>query len=421
MNVSGQSEPASAQRLTIAMVGTRGVPAHYGGFETAVEEVGQRLVARGHDVIVYCRGERIHEEYLGMRLVHLPALTFKATETLSHTALTTLHLLRYPADVVLVFNAANALMLPVIRIPTALHVDGLEWRRAKWGPVGRRYYLLSERLGVRWADELIADARGIQAYYRDTYGSDSRFIPYGAPILDDPSDDKLADLGLAPGAFHLVVARMEPENNVELMVRGYVASRARLPLVVVGSAPYAADYVRRIQQLGTDPRVRLVGSVWDQKLLNQLYRHCASYLHGHSVGGTNPSLLRAMGAGAPVSAVDVSFNREVLGDAGSFFFDAADVSDLIHAVESDPHGARARGCRGRERAAAAYRWEDVALAYEALCLDLHRARRTRRFWTTARWQVSGLGHARFGQRPERSAAAQGSDGRSAVSAPLAIR
>jgi glycosyltransferase involved in cell wall biosynthesis len=371
------SSPSEKVALTIAMVGTRGVPARYGGFETAVEEVGRRLVERGHDVVVYCRGERGAERHLGMRLVHLPALKRKAAETLSHAALSAAHLLKNPVDVALVFNAANAPVLPAIRAPRALHVDGLEWRRAKWGPVGRRYYLLSERLGVRLADELIADAYGIQAYYRDRYQRESRYIPYGAPILQGLSTDGLAGLDLAPGGFHLVVARFEPENNVDLIIRGYVRSAARLPLVVVGSAPYAAEYVSGIERLAADPRVRLLGPVWDQDLLDRLYHHCASYLHGHSVGGTNPSLLRAMGAAAPVIGLDVVFTREVLDDTGRYFANEQDVGDIVLATEQDPQGARKRGLRGQERAAEMYKWDDVTTAYETLCWDLYRHGRRR--------------------------------------------
>jgi glycosyltransferase involved in cell wall biosynthesis len=363
--------------MKIAMVGTRGVPARYGGFETAIEEIGQRLAKRGHDVVVYCRGENIPREHLGMRLVTLPAIRSKAAETLSHTAISVAHLARNPVDVTLLFNAANAIFLPAIRSPTAVHVDGLEWQRAKWGRIGRRYYLASERLAVRWADALIADARGIEDYYRKVYGRDTRFIPYGAPILPPSGEGRLAELDLRGGAYHLVVARFEPENHVDVIIRGYVASKAQLPLVVVGSAPYAGEYIRELEKVAQDPRVRLIGAVWDQALLDDLYRNCASYLHGHSVGGTNPSLLRAMGAGAPVICWDVPFSREVADISGCYFKTPQDVASCIEAVEADHAVARRRGEQGRTRASVAYRWEDVADAYEKLCSDLAAGRRTR--------------------------------------------
>jgi glycosyltransferase involved in cell wall biosynthesis len=365
--------------VRIALLGTRGVPARYGGFETAVEEIGQRLVARGHEVTVYCRGEDRSREYLGMRRVVLPAVHSRTAETLSHTALSVLHLLPRRPDVAIVFNAANAPLLPLLRaahVPVAVHVDGLEWKRGKWGRAGRRYYLRAEGWAVRWADALIADAVGIQDYYRERYGVSAEFLPYGAPVLEHPALHRLPELGLEPHAYHLVVARLEPENHVDVVLRGYLASSAEQPLVVVGSTPYGGPYVESVHELAaSDPRVRMLGGVWDQELLDALYAGASSYLHGHSVGGTNPSLLRALGAGAPVSAFDVGFNREVVGDAGVFFADDAEVTAALKQVEGDPLDSRDRGEAGRRSVADRYRWDDVALGYEDLCTRLVEGRR----------------------------------------------
>lgn len=357
------------------MIGTRGVPAQYGGFETAVEEVGRRLVARGHEVIVFCRnGDDDRPEHLGMRLVHLPAVRHKVLETLSHTALSVARREARAADAAIVFNAANAAFLPVLRaagVPTAVHVDGLEWQRSKWGAAGQRYYRASEKLAVRWADALIADARGIQDHYRQVHRAESVFIPYGAPLLERPAVHRLSELDLHERGYHLVVARFEPENHVREAVVGYLASSARLPLVVVGSAPYAHEYMAELRRLAqSDERVRMVGAVWDQELLDALYAGSLTYVHGHSVGGTNPSLLRAMGAGAPVLGYDVVFNREVLGETGLFWRDTSVLAVQLAAAEADRAGARVRGRAGRERAAVHYTWQSVAEQYEALCEDL---------------------------------------------------
>jgi glycosyltransferase involved in cell wall biosynthesis len=356
------------------MIGTRGVPARYGGFETAIEEVGKRLVKRGHEVTVYCRGDDRSAQHLGMRRVRLPALRSAVAETLSHTALSVVHLLRHRADVALVFNSANSPLLPLVRlaqIPVAVHVDGLEWQRAKWGPIGRRYYRFSERLAVLWADDLIADAVGIQRYYRDNFGVATSLLTYGAPIIDSVDHAKLRDLDLEPGAYHLVVARLEPENHVDVIIRGYAASACAKPLVVVGSVPYPSDHEREVQELAArDPRIRLLGGVWDQQLLDALYAGSASYLHGHSVGGTNPSLLRAMGGGASVIAWDVEFNREVLAGTGEFFRSPGELTALLEQAEVEPDVAKVRGRAARVRAASAYRWDDVAVGYEELCLGL---------------------------------------------------
>ncbi|SNS68223.1 Glycosyltransferase involved in cell wall bisynthesis [Geodermatophilus saharensis] len=366
---------SSTDRVSIALVGTRGVPARYGGFETAVEEVGRRLADRGHRVVVYCRTapgaqEVPPAEHLGMELVHLPAARRRSLETLSHTALSVRHLLAHRTDAAIVFNAANAPLLPALRaarIPVATHVDGLEWRRAKWGPAGRRYYRVAESLAVRWSDVLIADAEGIAEYYREAFAAPTTLLTYGAPLIA-PGADRLAGAGLEPGGYHLVVARFEPENHVDVIVEGYAASDAAKPLVVVGSAPYADEYTRRVHALA-DERVRFLGGVWDQELLDQLYAHCATYLHGHSVGGTNPSLLRAIGAGAAVTAFDVDFNREVVRDSGRFFRTPQDVARQLAAVEADPEGTRRAGERARVLARR-YDWDEVADGYERLARRL---------------------------------------------------
>jgi glycosyltransferase involved in cell wall biosynthesis len=363
--------------MRIAMLGTRGVPARYGGFETAVEEIGQRLVLRGHEVTVYCRDARrtSPDTYLGMRLVHLPSVKGKALETPTHMALSALHLATHPRhDVAIVFNSANAPFLPLMRLartPVAVHVDGLEWKRAKWGWAGRRYYRWAESYAVRWADALIADAQGIADYYAEEFGADTELLSYGAPIQVSPCRDRLPELEVAPEGYHLVVARFEPENHVEEIVAGYRRSSAERPLLVVGSAPYADEYTTRVRRAaGDDPRIRILGGLWDQDQLDQLYAHCLTYVHGHSVGGTNPSLLRAMGAGTDVIAYDVSFNREVLGECGSYFAQPADLPDLFHAAERRPDLARRRGAHHRSRAANLYDWLEVSAGYEQLCKKL---------------------------------------------------
>jgi glycosyltransferase involved in cell wall biosynthesis len=355
------------------MIGTRGVPAAYGGFETAVEEVGRRLAARGHPVTVYCRNtaKNPSRSYLGMTLVHLPALRIKAAETLSHTALSVCHAVtRRGPSVAILFNAANAPFLPLLRarrVPTAVHVDGLEWLRGKWGAAGRRYYRAAERLSVRLSDALIADSGGIADYYADTFGVPTELLSYGATILRQPGTDRLRELGLEPRRFHLVVARFEPENHVDMIVDAYRASSCSYPLVVVGSAPYAHSYTHRIEASAAgDPRIWMLGSVWDQEQLDQLYANALTYVHGHSVGGTNPSLLRAMGGGTPVLAYDVVFNREVLGADGGYFGSPAALQLLFDDAERSALRLLRIGQRLQRRAYTNYDWDAVALGYEEL-------------------------------------------------------
>jgi glycosyltransferase involved in cell wall biosynthesis len=361
------------------MIGTRGIPARYGGFETAVEEVSLRLIDRGHEVTVYNRTDKrgVHS-WCGVDVVELPAMRKKQLETLSHTFLSVLHARREPVDAAVVFNAANSFFVPILKsagVPTALHMDGLEWQRSKWGGVGKTYYRLAEQRGVHVADALIADAEGIADYYRKRYDASTELIAYGAPIRPRKQADTAAisRFGVQPNEYHLVVARFEPENHVAEIVRGYVTSDAKLPLVVVGFNPYPGTYTRTIEGLATDERVRLTGGIWDQELLDALYANCRSYLHGHSVGGTNPSLLRAMGAGAPCIAWDVVFNREVLPSSALFFADLADLQQHLRALEEDEVAACVMGEANRVRASSAYTWDDVAMKYEALLVRLAEA------------------------------------------------
>lgn len=329
-----------------------------------------------------------------MELVHHGALKKRTLETLSHSSLAAWHLARHRTDAAIVFNAANAPVLPLLRaarIPVATHVDGLEWKRDKWGPVGQQYYKSAERLSVWWSDALIADATGIADYYRDKFHKETDLIAYGAPRIDDGGGSRLGELGLESRGYHLVVARFEPENHVDMIVDGYVRSRAQRPLVVVGSAPYADEYTARIHGLGDD-RVQFLGGVWDQELLDQLYANSLNYLHGHSVGGTNPSLLRAIGAGAPTTAFDVVFNREVLADAGLYFSDAEGVAQAVEQVESDLDSTAHRGKMSRQRAAS-YDWDDVADRYEALCRRL-AGRSGRRALSTSTNSVELTGRGR---------------------------
>lgn len=369
--------------MHIALMGTRGLPPRYGGFETAIDEIGRRLVTAGHEVTVYCRnpGQEI-THYEGMRLVNVPCLRRRATETLSHMGLSSAHaLMRSRPDVAFVFNAANAPFVPLLRaggVPVALHVDGLESQRGKWKGLGAAYYRRAEAWSVRWSDAVIADAVAIADHLRDAYGVQSEFIPYGASI-GRPGHAKLAQLGLDPGGYHLVVARFEPENHVDVVVRGYVESEASWPLVVVGSAPYNDAYTTSIQKdADGHPGVRLLGSVWDQDLLDQLYAGAGTYFHGHSVGGTNPSLLRALGAGAPVAAYDVVFNREVTGGHAYFFRDVADVAGYMTKVESDRAPLAVLAEQGRRHVAEHYDWDQVARDYADLAARLHRRRGRRR-------------------------------------------
>lgn len=359
--------------VKVALLGTRGVPAQYGGFETAVEEIGRRLAERGYQVTVYCRNPgQSQTEYLGMQLVNAPAVRHRMAETLSHTTVSVAHAItRRRPDAVLLLNAGNAPLLPALRaarIPTAIHLDGLESRRAKWRGMGARYYQWAEASAIRNGQIVIADAQAIADHVEQKFGRTCVVIPYGAELIDPPAA-RLAELDLQPGDYHLVVARFEPENHVLEAVVGYRASGQQRPLVVVGSAPYSQWYIDAVEQAAAgDERIHLVGAVYDQELLDQLYAHATTYIHGHSVGGTNPSLLRAMGAGTAVLAFDVEFNREVTDGQALFWATSEDLTAHFNRLDEASMIEQLIGLRqaSRDRVRTAYQWETVTDDYETV-------------------------------------------------------
>ncbi len=363
-------------------MGTRGVPASYGGFETAVEEIGKRLAARGYEITVYCRnpGQTL-TEYEGMQLVNLPAVRHRMAETLSHTSLSAARaIIKDKPDVTLVLNAGNAPLIRPLKgagIPVAIHLDGLESKREKWRGAGARYYRWAEKVAVKQGDEVIADAQAIADHVQATYGRTCTVIPYGAEVID-PGSDRLGELEVIRRDYHLIVARLEPENHVLEAVHGYTISEETRPLLVVGSAPYSQWYIDRVREVANEsPSVRLLGAIYDRELLDQLYANARTYIHGHSVGGTNPSLLRAMGAGAPVLAFDCEFNREVTAQRALFWRDADSLAAILDEVaegEIDEELTQLSEA-GRERIAEHYQWESVTDAYEAMVLRLNAGRR----------------------------------------------
>lgn len=364
--------------MRIALLGTRGIPARYGGFETFAEELAARLAARGHQVTVYTRAhlaDRGRTEHRGARIRVLPCLRVKALETLSHTALSCLDVSRRKVDVVLLCNAANAPLLPLLharRLPVVLNVDGIERKRRKWGAVGRRYYLLAERLAARWADALVTDAAVISRYYRRMWRRSSTMIPYGGDLQAPRGIATLAELGLEPGRYLLYVSRFEPENNPDRVVAAYRTVPGELPLVLLGDAPYARQLRRRVCNLAArDPRVILAGARYGEPY-RQLLFHAAAYIHATEVGGTHPALVEAMGAGRLVFYLDNAPNREVVGAAGVpfRFAQAPTLGEQLARYLADAETARTLGEAARSRVAERYRWDDVARAYEKLLEEL---------------------------------------------------
>jgi len=362
--------------LKIAFIGTRGVPAKYGGFETCVEEVGWRLSQKGHKVVVYCRNSYYDEKlnnYKGMELIFLPNLRSKSLDTLSHTFLSMLHALLYNYDVYMVFNAANSPMLLIPRIfnkKVVINTDGLEWRRGKWGKFAKKYYLFSEWFSTKVAHRIIADSPGISKYYMDKYCAKSSVIAYGAEVAESRLPELIKPLGLTPNNYFLQITRFEPENNPLLTMQAYKQLKTQKKLVLVGGVPYRSKYYEKMKAEQT-ANIIMPGYIYDRDLLNELWCNCYAYIHGNEVGGTNPALLQAMAAGCYIIAINEIFNKDVLQDCGHYYNKSPEsLAAQMRWALSNPATLMRYKKKAKERIKNFYSWDLVANQYEQLFLEL---------------------------------------------------
>ena len=368
----------TARKLRVAIIGTRGVPAMYGGFETLAAELSQGLAARGHTVDVYCRRGRVNPGSLpaGVNQRFVPMLRTKHLETITHTAFSVIDAVTQRYDAILMVNAGNAILAGVprlFRVPVVLNVDGIERKRAKWGRAGRAWYLVGERLATILPNEIISDAAVIAEYYRSQYGARSTMIPYGSTILDRLPPPDLSKYGLQPGEYLLYVSRLEPENNARLVIDAYRDVPGDVPLAIVGDAPYASSYKNKLTELaGRDSRVRMLGAIYGDGY-RDLQRGAQAYIQATEVGGTHPALIEAMGAGNVILAMSTPENREVTAGTALLFDDRASLADaMTQAIGPNRETLQVLAQAARQRALQVYTWEAVTDAYEALLLRLAR-------------------------------------------------
>jgi len=329
-------------------------------------------VERGHPVTVYCRERHPERIYRGVRLVYLPTWRHKYFDTIVHTFFSTVHLIFHRADVALYCNAANALFTPLARgfgIPVALNVDGLERKRKKWNRLAKTWYLISEWLATFCPSVIVTDARKIADYYLDRYGKRSDFIPYGAETGKRETDEVLKTLGLERGGYFLYVSRMEPENNALEVREAFERVETPLKLALIGDAPYAGDYIRRVRDT-VDARIAMPGAIYGVGY-QELLSHCFAYIHATEVGGTHPALIEAMGRGALVLYLNTPENEEVAGGAG-IPFEAGELAEKLRQVLAMSDAGRQEWSRrAAGRVAERYSWEAVTDQYEGLLLKLH--------------------------------------------------
>jgi glycosyltransferase involved in cell wall biosynthesis len=368
--------------MKLAILGSRGFPSTYGGYETLVRHLAPYLVEAGHNVTVYCRtrdgGRRVWRTE-GVRCIATPGHDSKSLSTLSFGMTATVDASFRRFDSVLVLNIANGFWFPALRAsrtPFAVNTDGIEWERGKWSRIGRATFRAGAWMTARNAGALVCDSHAIGAIWKGLFDRESTFIPYGAPVLSDVGRDRLAAAGVADEQYLLAVARLAPENNVELTLDALEMLGDQAPkAVIVGSANFDSPIETRLRAMESAGMIKWLGHVDDQQLLTQLWANSTVYVHGHSVGGTNPALLQALGAGAPTLALDTTFNAEVLPYAQHLFpLDARVLAERIQSVVESQPLQNEMADRGRSVIRERYAWEDVCKAYLKTLVDLAQSR-----------------------------------------------
>ena len=359
----------------MAVIGTRGYPSYYGGFETAVRRLVPSLADAGWEVTVYGRnGAQNDDPERDPRVTvrQTRGIESKALSTLTYGFTSSVDAIVRGTDVALVMNVANGFWLPLLRlrgVRTVVNVDGIEWERAKWGTLARAVFRAGAWLTAKFADTIVVDAEAIGDYWRKKFGRESVFIPYGGDLgagLEVP-------LGLQHRRYVLVVARFVPENTIAEFLEAAEILAGEHDIVIVGSSGYGGELEQRAGQLDDGhEKVRWLGHLSDDRLLHALWEHAGVYFHGHSVGGTNPALVQAMALGAPTVALDTVYNREVLGPDHNAFVAAepSEIASALSAVLRAPEEQARMSALGTERARRRYSWRSVSEGYEAALRQL---------------------------------------------------
>jgi glycosyltransferase involved in cell wall biosynthesis len=303
--------------LKISIIGSRGYPYVYSGYETLVKNIGERMVSGGVHVTVYCHSylfDQKPKHLNGIHLKYIPTLKSKSLSQPIHSFLAFWHAAFSNADVVLVLNVSNGpfgIITRLFKKPTLINVDGLEWMRPKWKGFGAIYFKWAAKMAVRFMDLIVTDAVAMQTIYKNEFNTDSVVITYGADSNKGASEALLNKWQLQTQDYYLIVGRMIPDNNSDIIIEGFINSSSTKKLVIVGDVPYQDAYATKIKSY-QDDRLVFTGYITNGDELASLYKYCFAYMHGHEFGGTNPTLLKAMANGCAIGAIDTVFSREVL-------------------------------------------------------------------------------------------------------------
>ncbi|HEX6504783.1 MAG TPA: glycosyltransferase [Terriglobales bacterium] len=359
--------------MNISLLGTRGIPARYGGFETLADELSRRLVARGHEVTVYCRrpfttADDVYDRRI--RRVILPTVHNKHFDTLFHTFLSVFHVIFTDAQVILICNVANSPWAWIPRIvgkPTALNVDGLDRKRRKWNFLGQWFLHFCEILSAFTPTRIVTDAIAVQEYYRKHYGKESEMIAYGA---EPPAGSNHFDeFGLSSRRYILYVARLEPENNPELVLEAYRRVKTDWPLVVVGGNPYQPAYFEHLKSLADD-RVIFTGPIYGERYWS-MQKNAGLFVFAGEIGGIHPALVEAMVVGNAILYLDTVTNRETANGCGlAFQANPGELSGKLAHVLASPDDMEQMRLQAQAVARRTYGWDKVVDKYEQLFWSL---------------------------------------------------
>jgi glycosyltransferase involved in cell wall biosynthesis len=369
--------------MKIAIIGSRGYPYVYSGYETFVKELAERLVQQNIQVTVYCHKNLFNsypKQVKGIDLVYIPTTRSKTSSQLVHSFQSMLHACFQKNDVILVVNAANGpfgLIAKIFGKKTAINVDGLEWLRPKWKGLGAKYFYFAAQLATKLYDRIITDSTEMQRIYNELFQTNSTVIAYGANIRYSENKALIQRWNLQPNDYYLIVGRLIPDNNADFIVQEFIKSNSTKKLVIVGDVPYKDEYAENIKKYAdTDKRVLFTGYITDQNELAELYHNCFAYFHGHEFGGTNPTMLKALAYGCAIIALETVFNREMLAnDKHGIFFEKTkgSLTHLIEQVEQNPHQLALLREISRQRITENYTWEKITAQYVALFEELRQS------------------------------------------------
>ncbi|WP_075350168.1 glycosyltransferase [Algoriphagus marinus] len=359
------------KKLKVAIMGAKGYPYVYGGYDTLIRELGERLVTRGVSVRVYNHRALFKDKprYVkGIECIYTPAIEKKSLTQLTHSFFSMVHACFSDVDVIFVVNSGNGPFGLISRLfgkPTVINVDGLEWLRPKWKGAGSKYFLWASRMATKLYDQVINDSEEMRRVYLELFNADSKVIAYGANPRESAESKFIEKWGLTTESYFLIVGRLVPDNNADLIIDGFLKSSSNRKLVIVGDQPFEDEWANELKKI-QDPRILFTGYVKDPDELASFYIHSYAYFHGHEYGGTNPAMLKAMGYGCAILALDTPFNQEMLQNGKhGWYFDkkVKAVAEIVGKAEKNPTQMNELRKEARSGLTEKYNWDYVTEQY----------------------------------------------------------